>query len=134
MLANRSLAYLSPERVQPEADGNRCRVAEHQVELRGSCGKVGERIDQVRGARTPQEDLQSQLTWARGGSQRLNHQPKNTQGLDLSHHTLIADVQLGLCVGPLTIGAGLSLTLLPAIGSFVACHWLLFRYLATWTA
>ena len=32
---------------------------------------------------TPQEDRQSQLTWALGGSQRLNSQPKNEHKLDL---------------------------------------------------
>ena len=29
------------------------------------------------------EDLQSQLTWAHGGLERLNHQPKSMHGLDL---------------------------------------------------
>ena len=30
-------------------------------------------LNQPEGSRTPQEDLQNQLTWAHGGSQRLNH-------------------------------------------------------------
>ena len=33
--------------------------------------------------RMPQEDLQSQLTWVHGDSQRLNHQPNTMQALDL---------------------------------------------------
>jgi hypothetical protein len=35
-------------------------------------------------SRTSQEDLQSQLTWVHSGSQRLNHQVKSMQKLDLS--------------------------------------------------
>jgi hypothetical protein len=38
------------------------------------------------------------------GSQRLNHQPKSMQGLDLGPHTFVADVQLGLHVILLTTG------------------------------
>lgn len=32
---------------------------------------------------TLQEDLRNQLTWALGGSQRMKHQPRSMQGLDL---------------------------------------------------
>ena len=40
-------------------------------------------------------------------SQRLNHKPKSIHGLDLGDPcTFVADIQLGLPVGPLTIGAG----------------------------
>jgi hypothetical protein len=35
------------------------------------------------GSRTLQEDLQSQLTWVHGGSQRWNHQAKSMHGLEL---------------------------------------------------
>ena len=41
------------------------------------------------GSRTPQEDLQSQLTWIHGGPQRLNHQPNSTQRRDLNPHSPI---------------------------------------------
>ena len=44
--------------------------------------------------RTPQEDPQSQLTWDNEGS----------QSLDLDPYTFVANVQLGLHMGPLTIG------------------------------
>jgi hypothetical protein len=47
-----------------------------------SCGRVGDRSN-PEGARTPQEDLQSQLTWTHEGSQRLSHQPRSMYGLDL---------------------------------------------------
>ena len=65
-----------------------------------SCGRVGIELGELEGSRTPQEDLQSQLTWAHESPQRLNHQPKNMQRLDLGPpHTFIADVQLGLPCG-----------------------------------
>ena len=70
------------------------------------------------GSRTAQEDLQSQLTWAHGGSQRLNHESKSMQGLDLGvphQHIFIADVQLGLHVSLLTIGV-------ETVSDCVACH------------
>jgi hypothetical protein len=54
-------------------------------------------------SRTPQDDLQSQLAWAHAGSQSLNYQSKSMQGLDLSPYTFVADVQLDLHVGALTI-------------------------------
>ena len=59
-------------------------------------------LNKLEGSRTPQEDLQSQLTWTHGGSQRLNHQPKNMRGVD--SHTFLVDVQLH--VSPLTAGVG----------------------------
>ena len=54
-----------------------------------------------------QGDVQSKLTWAHGGTQRRNNQPKNMQGLDFrGAYTFVADVQFCLYVGPLTIGEG----------------------------
>lgn len=64
---------------------------------------------------TPQED---QLTWSPGGSQRQKH--KNIHGLDLG--TYIADVQLGIHVGPPTTGAGGGEAYLDS----VACLWILY--------
>jgi hypothetical protein len=58
-------------------------TAKHQAELDGSL--VEERgigLRELEGSRTSQGNLQSQLAWAHGGSQRLKHQPKNTEGLD----------------------------------------------------
>ena len=54
-----------------------------QMKLGESCGSIGGRIEEIEGSRTPQEDLQSQLTWVIGGSQGLNHQPKRMHILDL---------------------------------------------------
>ena len=38
---------------------------------------------ELEGSKTPQKDLQSQLTQGNEDSQRLNHQPKNIQWMDL---------------------------------------------------
>lgn len=40
-------------------------------------------LNELQGSRTSQEDLQNPLTWAHGGSHRLNHQANSSQGLDL---------------------------------------------------
>jgi hypothetical protein len=83
-------------------------TTKYQAELGESCGRVEDRSDKQEGLRTPQEDLQNQLTQGHGDSQRLSHQPKSMQGLDLDSLYIDVDVQLGLHVGPLTIGAGVS--------------------------
>jgi hypothetical protein len=49
---------------------------------------------------TPKRDLHSQLSWAHGGSQRLNHQRA------CMVWTYIADMQFCLHVLPLTIEVG----------------------------
>ena len=41
-----------------------------------------------------------------GDLQRMNHQPKSMQGLDLDPHTYVADVQLHLHVSPPTTEVG----------------------------
>ena len=48
---------------------------------------------------TPQENQQTQLIWALGGSQRLNHQSINYR-LDLATLSYVVYVQPGLHVGP----------------------------------
>jgi hypothetical protein len=75
------------------------------MELRKSCGRDWGRIKDPKGIGSPQ-DQPSQLTCTPGGSQRLNHQPKNKQGLDLGSCTYVADMQLGLHVGLSTTGVG----------------------------
>ena len=84
MLADRSLAQLSPERLHTAADGNRCR--DPHLNIRQSSGSLVEEweegLRELERSRAPQ-DLQSQLIWAHGGSQRLKHQPKGMHGLDL---------------------------------------------------
>jgi hypothetical protein len=77
-------------------------ITKYQAELWESCRRMWNTLRELEGSRTPQEDLESQLTWAHGGSERLNHQPKSMQALC----THVADMQLGLHVGPLTIVAG----------------------------
>lgn len=76
-------------------------------------------IEPARGVKTPQEDLQSQLTWVHGGSQKLNHQSKSMQGPDLGPYTFVMDMQLGHHGGPLAIGA-------ETASDSVACHWVPF--------
>ena len=41
------------------------------------------RLKELEGSRSSEENLQSQLTWVYGGSQRLNHQQKSMHWLDL---------------------------------------------------
>ena len=56
---------------------------------------------------TPEEDQQSQLTWILGLS--LNHQLKNIHWLGpMPPRSYVADVQLGLHVGPEQLEWGLS--------------------------
>ena len=51
--------------------------AKHQADLRESCGRIEKRLREPEESRTPQEDLQKQLTWDQGSLnvQRLNDQP-----------------------------------------------------------
>lgn len=60
-------------------------TAKHQVELGKSCGRVGDRTEQVRGVKdTTRFRVNSPGTTGAGvGSQRLNYQPKSMQGMDL---------------------------------------------------
>jgi hypothetical protein len=70
MLAHRSLAWLSPERLHPAANGKT-----HSQTLDGAW-RVEWRTEE------PKEDSllqQSQLTWTHGGFQRLNHQLRSPQ-------------------------------------------------------
>ena len=53
----------------------------------------------VSGSRSPEEDLQCNLTLAQGRSQRLNHQWKRIHELDLGSYTYSAYLQLVLHVG-----------------------------------
>ena len=98
-------------------------TAKHQAKLGESCRRVQGRTERPEGSRIPQEDLQSQLTWAHGGSQKLNHQPESIQGLHLGPLTYIAAMKLAFHVSPLTIGAG-------ADSDSVACLWI--SYLGCW--
>ena len=76
VLADRSLAWLSSERLHPAADGNRCR--DPQPHIRWSLGslieELGEGLKDQKGTGIPQEDQERQDTWTHGGFQRLHHQ------------------------------------------------------------
>lgn len=79
---------------------------------------LGEGLRNPKGTGTPQE-AQRSLTWTLGGSQRINHQTKSIQGLDLAATNpapTYIDVQLGLHLGPPSTGAG-------AYPDSVACLW-----------
>lgn len=64
-------------------------TAKYQVEVGGSCGRVGGRILNskedfvIEESGTQQENLQIQLTLAREGSQGLNHRSKSTPRLHI---------------------------------------------------
>jgi hypothetical protein len=50
----------------------------------GNLTEGGEEVsEEPKGSRTPQENVQNQLTWAHEGSQRLNHQPTSMHVIDL---------------------------------------------------
>lgn len=84
-------------------DGNRCRVLE--TNNRKSSGSLVEELgiksNKLEESSIPHDDLKSQLTWDHVSSLNLKHQPRSTQGLVLgSFPTFVADMQLGLHVGP----------------------------------
>lgn len=80
-----------------------------------------EGLREAEGSSTPEEDLQSQLTWNYGGSQKLNHQPKSMHGLDLGTLYIWSKYTAWSSVCALTTGE-LTLTLMPAFGS-ASPHW-----------
>ena len=53
-------------------------------------------------AKDTQEELQSELTWIHGGSQKVNLKPKSRHGLDLASPTHMEDVHC-LPLGPLPL-------------------------------
>ena len=64
MLADRSLAWLSSERLHPAADSDRYRHTKSNCGWSlGTHGRIGGRTVGPDGDRTPQEDQQSQLIW-----------------------------------------------------------------------
>ena len=73
------------ERLHPTANGKRCRDSNPNIKwnFRSLSEELGERLRDLKKTGTPQEDQESQLVWILGGSQRLNHQPKSEQELDL---------------------------------------------------
>lgn len=76
---------------------------ECQLKLSESHETMGARIEQGGGVKGTTRRPIASIN--HGASQRLKHQAKSMQGLDLAPYTYEADVQLGLCVCPLIIGA-----------------------------
>lgn len=73
-LTDRNLTLLSPESRQKQIQRH-TNISWSSVSLVENSRK---KLCELEGSRTPHEDLQSQLTWYRGGSQRWNHQLKST--------------------------------------------------------
>jgi hypothetical protein len=93
-------------------------TAKHWVEPGESCGRVGDRIEPARGVKDTTRRPTESTNLAHGGSQRLNHQPKSIQGLDLEPLNICSRCKAwSSCGSPNNWSRGLSLTLLPAIGS-----------------
>jgi len=105
---------LLADRSPPEADKNRRRDPDPNLRWSSETyERVGGRSKVSGGVKDTTR--RSSLTWAHEGSQRLNHQPKSTLCWTEAPYIFIADVQFGLLVGPLTIGADwLWLCFLPA--------------------
>lgn len=80
-------------------------TANHQAELRESCGRVRGGIEGARESRASHTDLQNQLIWAPGA-----HGDWTTNQRACMEWTwalyIVADVKLGLHVGFPTTGAG----------------------------
>ena len=90
MIADRSLALLSSEKLYPAADLDRYRYPQSNI-TQNSGSIVVELEEGLRNPKRtgiPQADEQSQFTWTLGDSQRPNYQPKSIQGLDLSTQPL----------------------------------------------
>ena len=111
MLADRSLAQLSPERLHPSTDRNRCRDPQPNISQSSgeSCDRTGDRGEQARGAKdttrrptestslgpwglTETEPPTKEHTWARPSSLPP---PTHT-------HTHVAGMQFGLHASPST--------------------------------
>ena len=78
--------------------------------------EYGEGLQAPKEIGIPQEDNQSQLTWTLGLSETEPPTKEHTQAELRPLHTNVADVQLGLHVGPKQLEQGLSQKLLPIRG------------------
>jgi hypothetical protein len=79
----------------------------------------GIELSKLEGSRTPQEDIQSQLTLDHLVSQRLNHRPKSMQGLHLDPLPICSRYAAWSPCGLLTTGV-------EPVFDFLACHWIHF--------
>jgi hypothetical protein len=76
---------VSSEKLYPATDRNRCRDPQPNIQRSlGNPAEVGgERIQSQRSQGIPQENPQTQLSWAHRGSQRLKQQPQILCGSEL---------------------------------------------------
>ena len=93
-------------------------IAKHQAELRESCGRVQGSTEGAGGVkdtiRRPTESTNLGLWWLTDAEPST----KSNEGTEPRPlYTFVVDMQLGFHMSPLTMEQGLSLTLLPAIGS-----------------
>jgi len=86
----------------------------HQVEPMEFCRKVRNRTEQVWGIKCNTRRHPESTNLGPRGLTDLDHQPGSRQELELEPYTFVANVKLGLQVGPLTSREGLSL--FPATG------------------
>ena len=81
--------------------------AKHQAEIRESCERVGDRTEQARGVKdTTRRSTESTNL---GLCRLIETEPltkEHAGGEPRPPYTFVADGQLGLHVGPLTIGVG----------------------------
>jgi hypothetical protein len=83
VLADRSLAKQSSERLYLAADCNKCRYPETNFSWRSEnpVQELEEGLKTLKEETTPQEDQESQQIWTPQSSQRLSHQPKSVHRL-----------------------------------------------------
>ena len=80
--------------------------------------ELGEELKNSERIGTPQEDQQCELTWSFGHSQRLNHQPKSIQRLDLGPLHICSRCTAWSSCGSPKMKAG-------PYPDFIACVWIL---------
>jgi hypothetical protein len=90
MLSDRSLAYLSSERIHPAAVSDRCRQPQTNTGWRfGTHREELEKDGNPKGDMYSTGEQKSQLTCSLRGFKRLGHQPKNIHMLALGPYTYI---------------------------------------------
>ena len=86
------------------------------MDLGDSYGRIGRSISNLEEIGTPQEDQQSQLIWTLWLSESESSSKEPTWTEPRPPCTYVANVQLGLHVGPIQLVKGLTQKLLPVHG------------------
>jgi hypothetical protein len=95
-------------------------TSKHHVELRESCGRMGDRREQAGGVKDTTRRLTESTNLGLWGLTEPGLPTREHAGAGPSPRpTFVAKVQLGLHVGPLTSEAG-------AVSVSVPCHWVPF--------